>query len=131
MKWLWICKHPDSRLNRCQHSCCPSLLVYSKSLQVAFPRFVPERAGGTARSHCETASLCLDTVKPYFVEEGMDPETVVAELSRRCYTDACKPQLGLQPGPDLFSLGTQWPLSLQLRYLSKNRGFFFFPLIVV
>lgn len=44
-------------------------------------------AGGTACSHCEMWSPCLDTIKPYFVEEGMDPETVVVELSRRCYTD--------------------------------------------
>lgn len=30
-------------------------------------------AGGTACSHCEMSSPCLDTIKPYFVGEGMDP----------------------------------------------------------
>lgn len=55
----------------------------------------------------------------------MDSETEAVALSRRRYMHACKPQLGLQPGPGLFSLGTQWLLSPQLRYPSKNLDFFF------
>lgn len=85
-------------------------------------------AGGTACSHCEMWSPCLDTIKPYFVEEGMDPETVVVELSRRCYTD----RLVNHSWTWSVFIGDTMAAFPAIKISFEESGtFFFLPLIVV